>query len=86
MALRPLLRAFLLARVARSEVDDLDQLAWLRVWKSLPDADPGPFRAWLFQIARNALIDHSRKSKKFLYSSRQLVVRFPRVHRSRGSS
>jgi RNA polymerase sigma factor (sigma-70 family) len=58
-----LLRAFLLARVARSEVDDLDQLVWLRVWKSLPKAEPGPFRAWLFKIARNALIDQSRQKR-----------------------
>jgi RNA polymerase sigma factor (sigma-70 family) len=55
------LRAFLLARVARSDVDDLDQLVWLSVWKSLPKAVPGPFRAWLFKIARNAIIDRSRK-------------------------
>jgi RNA polymerase sigma-70 factor (ECF subfamily) len=57
----PRLRAFLLARVARSEVDDIDQTTWLHIWKSLPDADPGPFRAWMFKIARNAMIDHFRK-------------------------
>jgi RNA polymerase sigma-70 factor, ECF subfamily len=57
------LRLFLLARVNRSEVDDLSQLVWLRVWQSLPKADPGPFRAWLHQIARNALIDQIRKKR-----------------------
>jgi RNA polymerase sigma-70 factor, ECF subfamily len=59
----PRLRAFLLARIARSEVDDVDQTTWLHIWKSLPDADPGPFRAWLFKIARNAMIDHHRKKR-----------------------
>jgi RNA polymerase sigma-70 factor (ECF subfamily) len=57
------LKAFMLARVARSDVDDLHQLVWLRVWKSLPEAKPGPFRAWLFEIARNSMIDHARKKR-----------------------
>jgi RNA polymerase sigma-70 factor (ECF subfamily) len=57
------LKSFLMARVARSDVEDLAQLVWLRVWKALPEAKPGPFRAWLFEIARNAVIDQARKKR-----------------------
>jgi RNA polymerase sigma-70 factor (ECF subfamily) len=57
------LKAFLLARVARSDVDDLDQLVWLRVWRSLPKKEPGPFRAWVFEIARNAVYDRLRQKR-----------------------
>ncbi len=57
------LKSFLMARVGRADAEDLSQLVWLRVWKSLPGAKPGPFRAWLFEIARNALVDHARKKR-----------------------
>ncbi len=53
----------LLARVARSDADDLHQVVWLRVWEFLPEADPGPFRGWLYKIAHNAVIDHARKKR-----------------------
>src|SRR4051794_32734263 len=58
-----LLSAFLTTRVRRSELDDLHQEVWQRVWLRLPAhyQQRGQFRAWLHQIARNALIDHGRK-------------------------
>ncbi len=59
----PPIRTFLLARCSRSEAEDLGQLVWLKVWRSLPKAKPGPFRAWVFKIARHALIDHQRKKR-----------------------
>lgn len=57
-----LLIAFLATRVNRSEIEDVHQEVWLKVWKSLPTGfQGGNFRAWLHQIARNYLIDRSRK-------------------------
>lgn len=60
---RPLL-LFLAARLARSHLDDVHQEIWTRIWQSLPTGfHGGNFRAWLFQIARNHLIDLARKKK-----------------------
>jgi RNA polymerase sigma-70 factor (ECF subfamily) len=57
-----LLIAFLATRVNRSEIEDVHQEVWLKVWKALPTGfQGGNFRAWLHQIARNYLIDRSRK-------------------------
>jgi RNA polymerase sigma-70 factor (ECF subfamily) len=59
-----LLLAFLAARVRRADLDDLHQDVWRRAWQHLPDGfRGGQFRAWLYQIARNALIDHARKKR-----------------------
>jgi RNA polymerase sigma-70 factor (ECF subfamily) len=60
-----ILLAFLAARVRnRSDTEDLHQEVWKRVWSHLPDRfHGGNFRAWLFEIARNALTDHARKRK-----------------------
>lgn len=58
------LLAFLASRVGRSDLDDVSQEIWQRVWVRLPDQfHGGNFRAWLHQIARNLLIDRSRKRK-----------------------
>lgn len=60
----PALAAFLSARVARDDVEDVHQAIWERVWERLPDCfQQGNFRAWLFQVARNYLIDRSRKHR-----------------------
>lgn len=60
---RPLL-LFLAARISRSTLDDVHQEIWTRVWQSLPTGfHGGNFRAWLFQIARNHLIDLARKKQ-----------------------
>jgi len=56
------LAAWLSARVARSDVDDMEQEIWLRVWERLPGQfTGGNFRAWLFTLARNHLIDAARR-------------------------
>ena len=56
--------AFLSSRVKRSDVEDVHQAIWQRVWQHLPDRfRGGNFRAWLHQIARNYLIDRSRKKQ-----------------------
>jgi RNA polymerase sigma-70 factor (ECF subfamily) len=60
---RPLL-SFLNARATRGDVDDLHQDIWKKIWASAPTGfRGGNFRAWLYQIARNAMIDLARKKK-----------------------
>ena len=59
-----LLRAFLSSRIPRSELDDVEQVVWERIWQRLPDQfHGGVFRAWMHQIARNYLIDFWRKKR-----------------------
>ncbi len=57
------LRSFLAARVNwRADVEDVHQTVWEHIWSHLPGGfHGGNFRAWLYQIARNAAIDHNRK-------------------------
>jgi RNA polymerase sigma-70 factor (ECF subfamily) len=58
------LLAFLAARVRRRDLEDLHQAVWQRVWQHLPDGFAGgSFRAWLYQIARNLVIDWGRKKQ-----------------------
>jgi RNA polymerase sigma-70 factor (ECF subfamily) len=46
----------------RSLADDLVQEVFLRILRYRQSYQPGtPFRAWIYQIARNARIDHFRK-------------------------
>jgi RNA polymerase sigma factor (sigma-70 family) len=60
----PKLLAFLAARASRSDLEDIHQAIWERVWQHLPDGfHGGNFRAWLYQIARNYLIDQGRKKR-----------------------
>jgi RNA polymerase sigma-70 factor, ECF subfamily len=52
----------------RHEAEDLTQQVFLRVWQGLPGYEclGQRFRAWLFKIARNALIDHSRRRARMV--------------------
>lgn len=60
---RPL-QFWLAARVGRCNVDDASQAVWSRVVEHFPTKfDGGNFRAWLFQIARNYLVDDFRRKK-----------------------
>ncbi|MBT4863887.1 MAG: sigma-70 family RNA polymerase sigma factor [Planctomycetaceae bacterium] len=60
-----LLLAFLASRVHRSDLDDVHQTIWQRIWQFLPTQfQGGNFRAWLHQIARNHLIDMSRRRRR----------------------
>lgn len=62
------LLAFLAARGNREDMEDVHQRIWERVWQHLPEGfRGGNFRAWLYQIARNGLIDHSRKRHPDVY-------------------
>lgn len=56
------LLAFLAGRVKESAVEDTAQEVWQKVWQSLPTGfRGGNFRAWLYSIARNAVIDFQRR-------------------------
>jgi RNA polymerase sigma factor (sigma-70 family) len=58
------LLAFLAGRVARADLEDAHHAVWLRVWEKLPTQFDGRhFRGWLFQIARNYLIDQARRPR-----------------------
>jgi RNA polymerase sigma factor (sigma-70 family) len=60
----PSLLAFLASRVPRADLDDVHQSTWERVWQHLPTSFMGgSFRAWLFQVAHNHLIDSARKKR-----------------------
>ena len=54
--------AFLAARVHANDVEDVHQAVWERVWQHLPDGfRGGNFKAWLYRIARNYLLDQGRR-------------------------
>ena len=58
------LLAFVAARISPAEVDDVLQAVWLKVWTHIADQfQGGTFRGWLYQIARNTLIDHHRSRR-----------------------
>lgn len=49
----------------RTLSEDLVQEVFLRILKYRQSYQPGtPFRAWVYQIARNARVDHYRKARK----------------------
>ncbi len=60
-------------RVANHELEDVLSDIWLRVVKSIKryEARPGVgFRAWLYRLARNTIIDHYRKQKDITLEAR----------------
>jgi RNA polymerase sigma-70 factor (ECF subfamily) len=50
----------------RLDAEDLAEEVFLRVWRTLPryEEQGVPFLAFLYRIARNALIDHYRRSER----------------------
>lgn len=60
------LRAFIVRQVANeAEVDDILQEVFLRVHRRLDQLnDPDRVTAWLYQIARNAVIDYYRSPER----------------------
>lgn len=61
---RPI-HAFILPRVDRNEAiaQDLTSQVFSRALTALPGFRPGVFRAWLYAIARNAVIDYYRRQR-----------------------
>lgn len=62
----PQIYRFVLFKVSRkAEAEDLCHEVFLSAWKNMPGyKDKGfPFSSWLYQIARNAVIDFYRTSK-----------------------
>jgi RNA polymerase sigma-70 factor (ECF subfamily) len=61
----PAVLAFLATRLRNhAEAADLCQQVWLRVWERLATHfEPEHFRGWVFQMARNLLIDDRRKRR-----------------------
>lgn len=59
----PFLLAFLKVRVASHiNASDIAQETWMRAWQKIPTHFDGThFRGWLFQIAKNLLLDEFRK-------------------------
>lgn len=58
------LLAFLGGRVNMAVLDDVTQDVWEKVWRTLPTRfQGGNFRAWLYRIARNTVIDQMRKKR-----------------------
>jgi RNA polymerase sigma-70 factor (ECF subfamily) len=57
------------------DAEDLTSEVFLRAWGALPRyRERGyPFSAFLFRIARNALIDHQRKKTKEVNKSQKLI-------------
>jgi RNA polymerase sigma-70 factor (ECF subfamily) len=53
---------FEMSRCAHS-AEDLTQETFIRAWQALPNYRNEHFRAWLYKIARNALIDDRRSRK-----------------------
>ncbi len=60
-----LILAFIAARTRNADAaQDLSQDVWHRVWRVLPTSfKGGQFRSWLYEIARNRVIDESRKRR-----------------------
>ncbi len=55
-------RAVLLGRVARDEIDDLAQEAFLAAWRQLGSLrDPAAFGGWVVTIARHLRVDRARQ-------------------------
>jgi DNA-directed RNA polymerase specialized sigma24 family protein len=70
------LLAFLAARVKRSDLDEVHQDVWLRVWERLPAQMRTPgwrdsdFSAWLYQVTRRYLIERSREKRPLALDER----------------
>jgi RNA polymerase sigma-70 factor (ECF subfamily) len=70
-----MLLAFLSSRVRRSELEDVHQEIWSRVWQHLPTQfDGNNFRAWLFRIARNYIIQAGRRKRPELTDELHAVM------------
>lgn len=59
--------AFVRSRVSPSEdAEDVTAIVFMNAWEAIGRYDDRglPFSAWLFRIARNAIVDHYRRSER----------------------
>ncbi|MCC7424615.1 MAG: RNA polymerase sigma factor [Planctomycetaceae bacterium] len=64
------LLSYLVSRVKKCDLEDVAQVIWQRVWERAETSfRGGRFQVWLFFIAKNYLIDRSRRAKVDLLSS-----------------
>ncbi len=73
-----MVHGILLARVPRSDVDDLVQDVFLLALRRLDTLrDPGAFGPWLAMIARNRAADYHRRSRETTELSEDCAVQDP---------
>lgn len=61
----PQLMAYVKFRVGSgSDAEDMCQEVWMRVWKNRHTFDGRHFRGWLFQMAKNLIVDRGRQSSR----------------------
>lgn len=61
----PQVFGFIVARIGKTDAEDVAQAIWLKVWRSIHSyQDRSQFRGWIFSIARNALFDFGRQRMK----------------------
>jgi RNA polymerase sigma-70 factor, ECF subfamily len=59
------LRPFVAKRVREADVDDVVQEVFLRIQRGLPSLrEEQRFGPWIYQLARNAIVDHLRRSAR----------------------
>lgn len=67
------LRPFIARRVRDADVDDLVQDVFIRIQRGLPSLrDDQRFGAWVYQIARSVIADHSRNVARHPQASMEL--------------
>lgn len=61
----PIFRFISISIWNRDDAQDITQHVFIKMWQALPNyKDSGkPFSAWIYRIARNAVIDFSRKRR-----------------------
>lgn len=66
----PILYNFVARTTNKNDVSDIIQEVFIKVWKNLEkfDESKANFKTWIFTIAKNTVIDFSRKKKSFLFS------------------
>ena len=86
-AYAPLVHGILLARVPRSEVDDLVQDIFLHALKKLHTLrDRGSFGPWISMIARNRAVDFYRGSRETVEVTEELQTTGPTGPAARGAA
>ena len=68
---------FLLSRIRNQELaEDLTSMTFAKVLEKLDRYDTGNFRAWLYRIAHNTMIDHIRKNKRIVNEEDKVLEYF----------